>query len=107
MATKKPNILVIWGDDLGRQHQRLPPRLMGGGLNIDRLATAARYSPTVTANSRYRRRASFTGPEFRTGLLTTACRDRSRDSRSGPDDRRVASHGHIAFQVGMNHQGSE
>jgi hypothetical protein len=54
---EKPNILVIWGDDIGHQHQRNTHGLMGYRTpNIDRIANPRVCgSPTTTRAELHRR----------------------------------------------------
>ncbi len=48
----KPNILVIWGDDIGIWNLSCYHRGMMGGRtpNIDRIAAEGRSSPTATGS---------------------------------------------------------
>lgn len=53
MATDKPNILVIWGDDIGWSNLSCYNLGMMGYQtpNIDRLAAEGARAPTLTASS--------------------------------------------------------
>src|SRR5262245_25110929 len=73
--TKKPNILVIWGDDVGVHNiSAYNHGIMGYRTpNIDRLATeGALFTDSYAQQSCTAGRASFILGEhpFRTGLLT-------------------------------------
>ena len=72
---KKPNILVIWGDDVGQQNISAYHRGMMGGStpNIDRIAKeGAIFTDSYAQQSCTAGRASFILGQhpFRTGLLT-------------------------------------
>jgi hypothetical protein len=74
-AAKKPNILVIWGDDIGRDNiSAYSMGIMGYQTpNIDRLAKeGALFTDSYAQQSCTAGRASFILGEhpFRTGLLT-------------------------------------
>ena len=74
-ATQKPNILVIWGDDIGRDNiSAYSQGIMGYQTpNIDRLAKeGALFTDSYAQQSCTAGRASFILGEhpFRTGLLT-------------------------------------
>ena len=76
-ADKKPNILVIWGDDIGRDNISAYSRgIMGYHTpNIDRIAKeGALFTDSYAQQSCTAGRASFIMGEhpFRTGLLTIA-----------------------------------
>ena len=74
-ADKKPNILVIWGDDIGRDNiSAYSLGIMGYQTpNIDRLAKeGALFTDSYAQQSCMAGRASFILGQhpFRTGLLT-------------------------------------
>ena len=64
MADKKPNILVLWGDDIGWYNISHNNRgAMGYRTpNIDRIARKASSSPTITASRAVRRGARPSSP---------------------------------------------
>ncbi len=75
LAADKPNILVIWGDDVGVQNISAYHRGMMGGRtpNIDRIANeGAIFTDAYAQQSCTAGRASFILGQhpFRTGLLT-------------------------------------
>lgn len=83
--TDKPNILVIWGDDVGMYNISAYHRGMMGGStpNIDRIASeGAIFTDAYAQQSCTAGRASFVLGQhpFRTGLLTMACQVQRRAS---------------------------
>ena len=95
-AQKKPNILVIWGDDIGMDNISAYHRGMMGGRtpNIDRLAKeGVIFTDHYAQQSCTAGRASFIMGQhpFRTGLLTIGMPGRQAGHRGEePDDRRTA-----------------
>ena len=111
-STKKPNILVIWGDDIGHDNVSAYHRgLMGGRTpNIDRIATGgAMFTDCYGQQSCTAGRASFIMGQnpFRTGLLTIGLPQLKQGIRA--QDPTIAEllkpHGYMTFQVGKNHLG--
>ena len=111
-AAKKPNILVIWGDDIGQDNISAYHRgLMGGTTpNIDRIAkeglmmTDAYAQASCTAG----RAAFMLGQNpFRTGLLTIGMPGAKHGVRA--IDPTIAEllkpYGYITGQFGKNHLG--
>jgi arylsulfatase A-like enzyme len=48
---RKPNIVVIWGDDIGMWNVGIYTHgMVGSTPNIDRIAKMALYLPIITAN---------------------------------------------------------
>ena len=110
--TKKPNILVIWGDDVGVMNISAYHNGMMGGTtpNIDRIAkegailTDAYAQQSCTAG-----RASFILGQhpFRTGLLTIGM----PGAKQGIQDKDpttaelLKNHGYVSGQFGKNHLG--
>ena len=96
MAKDKPNILVIWGDDIGITNLSCySDGLMGYRTpNIDRIANEGmRFTDSYGEQSCTAGRASFiTGQSvFRTGLTKVGMPGRRRRPPGrGPDDRRAA-----------------
>ena len=64
-ATKKPNILILWGDDIGTWNVSYFSRGMMGYRtpNIDRVANEASPSPTTTASRAVRPAAPPSSPD--------------------------------------------
>jgi len=111
-AEKKPNILVIFGDDIGMYNISAYHRGMMGGStpNIDRIANeGALFTDYYAQQSCTAGRAAFiTGQHpFRTGLLTIGM----PGSKQGlqPQDPTLAEllkpHGYVSGQFGKNHLG--
>jgi len=111
-AAKKPNIVVIWGDDIGQDNISAYHRgLMGGTTpNIDRIAkegalmTDAYGQASCTAG----RAAFMLGQNpFRTGLLTIGMPGAKHGVRA--QDPTLAEllkpYGYITGQFGKNHLG--
>ncbi len=111
-AEDKPNILVIFGDDIGMYNISAYHRGMVGGStpNIDRIANeGALFTDYYAQQSCTAGRAAFiTGQHpFRTGLLTIGM----PGSKQGlqPQDPTLAEllkpHGYVSGQFGKNHLG--
>ncbi|MGI9284300.1 MAG: sulfatase-like hydrolase/transferase, partial [Pseudomonadales bacterium] len=111
-AQDKPNILVIFGDDIGMYNISAYHRGMMGGStpNIDRIANeGALFTDYYAQQSCTAGRAAFiTGQHpFRTGLLTIGM----PGAKSGlqPQDPTLAEllkpHGYVSGQFGKNHLG--
>ena len=110
--TEKPNILVIWGDDVGMWNISAYHRGMMGGStpNIDRIAgEGALFTDCYAQQSCTAGRAAFiTGQHpFRTGLLTIGM----PGSTQGLQDQDptlaelLQPHGYTSGQFGKNHLG--
>jgi arylsulfatase len=110
--TSKPNILVIWGDDVGQQNISAYHRGMMGGRtpNIDRIANeGAIFTDSYAQQSCTAGRASFILGQhpFRTGLLTIGM----PGAKQGIQDKDptiaelLKSHGYVSGQFGKNHLG--
>ena len=111
-AAKKPNILVIWGDDIGQDNVSIYHRGMMGGRtpNIDRIGKeGALFTDCYAQNSCTAGRASFILGQnpFRTGLLTIGMPGSKQGVRA--QDPTIAEllkpQGYMTFQVGKNHLG--
>jgi len=111
-AAKKPNILVIWGDDVGQQNISAYHRGMMGGRtpNIDRIANeGAIFTDSYAQQSCTAGRASFILGQhpFRTGLLTIGM----PGGKQGIQDKDptlaelLKEHGYVSGQFGKNHLG--
>ncbi|MFK7846035.1 MAG: arylsulfatase [Rhodothermales bacterium] len=111
-ATTKPNILVIWGDDVGQQNISAYHRGMMGGTtpNIDRIANeGAIFTDSYAQQSCTAGRASFILGQhpFRTGLLTIGM----PGAKQGIQDKDptiaelLKNHGYVSGQFGKNHLG--
>jgi len=112
MAADKPNILVIWGDDVGQMNISAYHRgLMGGSTpNIDRIANeGALFTDSYAQQSCTAGRASFVLGQhpFRTGLLTIGM----PGAKQGIQDKDptiaelLKNHGYATGQFGKNHLG--
>jgi arylsulfatase len=108
----KPNILVIWGDDIGIWNLSCYHRGMMGGRtpNIDRIAAeGAIFTDCYGQQSCTAGRAAFiTGQHpFRTGLLKVGLPGAELGLR--PEDPTIAdllkNHGYVTGQFGKNHLG--
>jgi arylsulfatase len=108
----KPNILVIWGDDIGIWNLSCYHRGMMGGRtpNIDRIAAeGAIFTDCYGQQSCTAGRAAFiTGQHpFRTGLLKVGLPGAELGLR--PEDPTIAdllkNHGYATGQFGKNHLG--
>src|SRR5262245_630247 len=108
----KPNILVIWGDDIGVYNVSAYHRgLMGGSTpNIDRIASeGVLFTDHYAQQSCTAGRASFIMGQhpFRTGMLTIGM----PGSKQGiqPGDITIAETlkplGYMTAQIGKNHLG--
>ncbi len=112
-AAKKPNILVIWGDDIGQDNVSIYHRGMMGGRtpNIDRIGkeSCAVHRLLRPEFLHRRTRASFILGQnpFRTGLLTIGMPGSKQGVRA--QDPTIAEllkpQGYMTFQVGKNHLG--
>ena len=112
VAAAKPNILVIWGDDVGQQNISAYHRGMMGGStpNIDRIANeGAIFTDSYAQQSCTAGRASFILGQhpFRTGLLTIGM----PGAKQGIQDKDptiaelLKNHGYVSGQFGKNHLG--
>ncbi|MCK7471400.1 MAG: sulfatase-like hydrolase/transferase [Desulfomicrobium escambiense] len=110
--SNKPNILVIWGDDIGVWNLSCYHRGMMGGRtpNIDRIAAeGALFTDCYGQQSCTAGRAAFiTGQHpFRTGLLKVGLPGAELGLR--PEDPTIAdllkNHGYVTGQFGKNHLG--
>ena len=94
-AQEKPNILVIWGDDIGQTNISA----YGDGIvgyqtpNIDRIANEGMNSPTIMPSNPARRAGPLSSP----GRLRSApdcprsvCPGRRKACRAGRHHRRAA-----------------
>ena len=108
----KPNILVIWGDDIGMWNLSCYHRGMMGSRtpNIDRIAAeGAMFTDYYGQQSCTAGRAAFiTGQHpFRTGLLKVGLPGAELGLR--PEDPTIAdllkNHGYVTGQFGKNHLG--
>ncbi len=108
----KPNILVIWGDDVGVMNiSAYHNGMMGGSTpNIDRIAKeGAIFTDAYAQQSCTAGRASFILGQhpFRTGLLTIGM----PGAEQGIQDKDptlaelLKSHGYVSGQFGKNHLG--
>ncbi len=111
-ATDKPNILVIWGDDVGMMNISAYHNGMMGGRtpNIDRIANeGAIFTDAYAQQSCTAGRASFILGQhpFRTGLLTIGM----PGAKQGIQDKDptiaelLKNHGYVSGQFGKNHLG--
>ncbi len=95
-VTDKPNILVIWGDDIGVQNiSAYNHGIMGYSTpNIDRIAKeGALFTDCLwraVAAPRGGRRLSWANIPFRTGLLTIGMPGSSNGCRTGVHHGRAA-----------------
>jgi len=92
MATKKPNILVLWGDDVGWWNISYNSRGQMGYRtpNIDRVGNeGVAFTDYYAQQSCTAGRAAFiTGQNpIRTGLTRSGCRARRSAAEGGPHDR--------------------
>ena len=111
-ADKKPNILVIWGDDIGQDNISAYHRgLMGGRTpNIDRLAKeGAMFTDAYAQASCTAGRAAFMLGQnpFRTGLLTIGMPGAKHGVRAQDPTivELLKPYGYITGQFGKNHLG--
>jgi len=114
LAADKPNILVIWGDDIGISNISAYHRGMLGGStpNIDRIANeGALFTDHYAEQSCTAGRSSFiTGQSpFRIGLLKVGLP--GADLGLQPEDPTIAellkNHGYATGQFGKNHLGDK
>jgi len=111
---KKPNILVIWGDDVGMYNISAYHRGMMGGStpNIDRIANeGAIFTDAYAQQSCTAGRASFVLGQhpFRTGLLTIGMPG-AKEGISEKDPtiaELLKNHGYMSGQYGKNHLGDQ
>ena len=112
MAAEKPNILVIWGDDVGWNNTSAYNRGMMGYKtpNIDRIANeGAMFTDWYGGQSCTAGRAAFiTGQSpFRTGLLKVGLPG-AKEGLSEKDPtlaELLKNHGYMTGQFGKNHLG--
>jgi arylsulfatase len=111
-AEKKPNILVIWGDDIGQDNISAYHRgLMGGRTpNIDRIANeGALFTDMYAQQSCTAGRAAFMLGQnpFRTGLLTIGMPGAKHGVRKIDPTivELLKPYGYITGQFGKNHLG--
>ena len=109
---KKPNILVVWGDDVGMYNISAYHRGMMGGStpNIDRIAKeGAIFTDAYAQQSCTAGRASFVLGQhpFRTGLLTIGMPGAKEGiSKKDPTIAELLkNHGYMSGQFGKNHLG--
>ena len=109
---KKPNILVIWGDDIGQDNISAYHRgLMGGRTpNIDRIANeGALFTDAYAQASCTAGRAAFMLGQnpFRTGLLTIGMPGAKHGVRAIDPTivELLKPYGYITGQFGKNHLG--
>jgi arylsulfatase len=110
--TKKPNILVIWGDDVGMMNiSAYHNGLMGGSTpNIDRIANeGAIFTDAYAQQSCTAGRASFILGQhpFRTGLLTIGMpgAEQGIQDKDPTIAELLKPHGYTSGQFGKNHLG--
>ena len=113
-AQKKPNILVIFGDDVGMYNISAYHRGMMGGRtpNIDRIAReGALFTDYYAQQSCTAGRAAFiTGQHpFRTGLLTIGMpgADQGIQDQDPTLAELLKPHGYTCGQFGKNHLGDQ
>ncbi len=111
---KKPNILVIWGDDVGMYNISAYHRGMMGGStpNLDRIAKeGAIFTDAYAQQSCTAGRASFVLGQhpFRTGLLTIGMPGAKQGiSEKDPTIAELLkNHGYMSGQYGKNHLGDQ
>ena len=112
VATDKPNILVIWGDDIGQDNISAYHRglLANRTPNLDRIANeGALFTDMSAQQSCTAGRAAFMLGQnpFRTGLLTIGMPGAKHGVREG--DPTIAellkNYGYMTGQFGKNHLG--
>jgi arylsulfatase A-like enzyme len=111
---KKPNILVIWGDDIGMYNISAYHRGMLGGKtpNLDRIADeGAMFTDHYAQQSCTAGRASFILGQhpYRTGLLTIGMPG-AKEGISEKDPtlaELLKNHGYMTAQFGKNHLGDQ
>jgi arylsulfatase len=111
-AADKPNILVIWGDDIGWENMSAYHRgLMGGRTpNIDRIANeGAMFTDHYAQQSCTAGRAAFiTGQHpYRTGLLKVGMpgAEVGLQAKDPTIAELLKPHGYVTAQIGKNHLG--
>jgi arylsulfatase len=111
-VTEKPNILVIWGDDVGMYNISAYHRGMMGGStpNIDRIANeGALFTDGYAQQSCTAGRASFILGQhpFRTGLLTIGMpgAEQGISEKDPTIAELLKNHGYVSGQFGKNHLG--
>ena len=111
-STDKPNILVIWGDDVGVMNiSAYHNGLMGGrSPNIDRIANeGAIFTDAYAQQSCTAGRASFILGQhpFRTGLLTIGMpgAEQGIQDKDPTIAELLKNHGYMSGQFGKNHLG--
>lgn len=112
VAADKPNILVIWGDDVGMWNISAYHRGMMGGEtpNIDRIANeGAIFTDAYAQQSCTAGRASFVLGQhpFRTGLLTIGMpgAEQGIQDKDPTIAELLKNHGYVSGQFGKNHLG--
>jgi len=114
LAADKPNILVIWGDDIGMYNISAYHRGMLGGTtpNLDRIANeGAMFTDHYAQQSCTAGRASFIMGQhpYRTGLLTIGMPG-AKEGISEKDPtlaELLKNHGYMTGQFGKNHLGDQ
>jgi arylsulfatase A-like enzyme len=111
-AQERPNILVIWGDDVGVHNISAYHRgLMGGSTpNIDRIANEGiLFTDAYAQQSCTAGRASFILGQhpFRTGLLTIGMpgAEQGIQDKDPTIAELLSNHGYVSGQFGKNHLG--
>ena len=112
VMAKKPNILVIWGDDIGMYNISAYHRGMLGGKtpNLDRIANeGAMFTDHYAQQSCTAGRAAFILGQnpYRTGLLTIGMPG-AKEGISEKDPtlaELLKNHGYMTGQFGKNHLG--
>ncbi len=109
---EKPNILVIWGDDVGVMNiSAYHNGMMGGSTpNIDRIAKeGAIFTDAYAQQSCTAGRASFILGQhpFRTGLLTIGMpgAEQGIQDKDPTLAQLLKNHGYVSGQFGKNHLG--
>ena len=112
VSAEKPNILVIWGDDVGMWNVSAYHRGMMGGEtpNIDRIANeGAIFTDAYAQQSCTAGRASFILGQhpFRTGLLTIGMpgAEQGIQDKDPTIAELLKNHGYVSGQFGKNHLG--
>ncbi len=110
--TDKPNVLVIWGDDVGMYNiSAYHNGMMGGETpNIDRIAReGAIFTDAYAQQSCTAGRASFVLGQhpFRTGLLTIGMpgAEQGIQDKDPTIAELLKNHGYVSGQFGKNHLG--
>ena len=112
ISAQKPNILVIWGDDIGMYNISAYHRGMLGGKtpNLDRIANeGALFTDHYAQQSCTAGRAAFILGQnpYRTGLLTIGMPG-AKEGISEKDPtlaELLKPHGYMTAQFGKNHLG--